>query len=91
MFPTWEGNVISDKESKIDDSTDKALNNHEDDVKKAVCEDDHRSDWGMDTTQTAESTGCSEETVYYKFVTALVVYHLESYRISAFFTDNGTF
>ena len=37
------------------------------------------------------TTGCSQETANYKFVTALVVCHLESYGISAFFTDNGTF
>ena len=42
-------------------------------------------------TKILQATGCSEETGNYKFVTALVVYHLESYGISAFFTDNGTF
>ena len=37
------------------------------------------------------TTGWFKETVNYKFAIALVVYHLESYGISAFFTDNGTF
>ena len=33
-------------------------------------------------------TGWFKETVIYKFVTALVVYHLDRYGISTFFTDN---
>ena len=47
--------------------------------------------WSMGFSLFFLTTGCSEETANYKFVTALVVYHLESYGTSAFFTDNGTF